>query len=275
MNEQELRDGLRDVVVASSPPPPMNPNTALDAAHRAQRKRRTAWAGAGAGLAVVAVATGVMFALGGGGRPAELPVAAPATPTDTKPSWPDGQPDRTARSGPQAQKGADLQHAVIAALPATLTVDPDLKYPGSDDLVTAPQAQFRDRDKGTDVWEYESIVAVKTASKSGTGRVIVQVVTPGNSEPTDVCALAKNFWSVSGTCQVRDVQGKKVGVVSQTKDARIDQTAAYRYDDGTIVYAAQSRSPDNDGQPNGQLAQPPLTLDQLAALPLNAAFKIS
>jgi hypothetical protein len=119
----------------------------------------------------------------------------------------------------------------------------------------------------------------KAAPNAGTGRVLVESVTPGNSGPTDVCELAKGFWGVGGTCETRQVQGKTVGLITKTQDPRIDQVVAYRYDDGTTVAVAQTKQPDNTGDSttpaNGSMAQLPLTEDQLLPLVLSPAFKVS
>ncbi len=116
------------------------------------------------------------------------------------------------------------------------------------------------------------------APAAGTGRVIVEVHTPGNAAPADLCAAAVQFWGIGGSCALRDVRGTPVGVVTRSEDPRIDQAAAYRYPDGTVVYAAQSKEPNNLGMTGnpvaGSLPQLPLTVDQLAALVLNPAFKI-
>jgi hypothetical protein len=293
MNEQELRDGLRGVVAASSPPPPMNPNTALDTGRRAHRRRRARWAGAGAAVAVTALAAGAVLALNrpdpGGVLPVDLgsaPAGSPADgPDNTKPSWPNGQKDRTATNGPQAQRGVDLLNALTAALPGTLVADPAVKYPGTQDTVTNAQAQFLDKAGEKEIWDYLATTAVttKAAPKAGTGRVIAEVYTPGKLGPDDMCDLARTFWGVGGDCTIYNVQGKQVGVVTKSEDPRIGQVAAYRYSDGTVVFAAQSKDPDNgrgmgatsgSGEP-ASMAELPLTVDQLAALTLTPAFKIS
>lgn len=299
MNEQELRDSLREVMVASSPPPSMNPTTALDAARRAHKRRRATYAGVAAGVAVVALAAGTMFALSPGESPLPIDPAAPpaAVPNiggsepnnggDTKTSFPDGQTDRTATKGPQAAKGEALLASLKTQLPGTLTVNTTITYPSSnpDDKhpVTASQSQFvdyADVAKTKQIWEYSATVAVnlKAAPTSGTGRILVQSVTPGPGRLTTVCDIAKRFWGVDGTCETREVQGKTVGLITKTRDPRIDQVVAYRYDDGTEVVVAQSRQPDNTGDrtkpADGSMAQPPLTVDQLLPLVLSPAFKV-
>ncbi|MEV4313415.1 hypothetical protein [Actinocrispum sp. NPDC049592] len=280
MNEQELRDGLRDAMAASSPPPPMSPTSALDAAHRAHRRRRARWAGAGAAAAVAALAAGAVLAVNRG--PAELPIVDPAAGAKTtaagktQPQWPDGQTDRTARNGPRAEKSAALLQALTTALPPTLGVDTDLKYPQSKDPVTAPQSQYIDTINGKQIWEYMATAEVyaKAAPNAGSARLVVQVRTPGNTDPADPCALAKSFWGAGGTCVSKDMQGKKVGVATSTEQGSTRQTAAYRYSDGTTVFASQSVSPRNNMDPGGGMTTPPLTVDQLCAFVLTPGFQL-
>jgi hypothetical protein len=293
MNEQELRDGLREVMVASSPPPAMNPNAALDSARRAHKRRRATYAGSAAGVAVVALAAGTMFALSPGEAPLPIDPAAAPPPVNvsgsaagsgesTKTEWPDGQQDRTATSGPQAAKGNALLDALKGSVPDTLTVNLKTEY-GPGHPVTGSQSQFEDYiggDKTKQIWEHLATVAVnlKTAPNGGTGRIFVQVVTPGGNKALDVCEVAKRFWGIGGTCAPQQIQGKTVGVIAKSNDPRIDQAAAYRYDDGTTVVVAQSMQPTNEGGGNapapGSMTALPLTMEQLAPLALSPAFKV-
>jgi hypothetical protein len=299
MNEQELRDSLREVMVASSPPPSMNPNAALDSARRAHKRRRATFAGTAAGVAVVALAAGTAFALSPGETPLPLdPASAPPPATappvsggadqQTKPEWPNGQQDRTATNGPQAAKGDALLAALKTQLPDTVTVNTTITYPDMNPNdkrpVTASQSQFVDYvngDRTKEIWEYAATVAVNTkaAPNAGTGRVMVQTVIPGDNKSTEVCDLAKGFWGGGGTCAARLIQGKTVGVITKSEDQRLDQVVAYRYDDGVTVIVAQSKQPSNEGDStkpaDGSMAQPPLTVDQLTPLVLSPAFKLS
>jgi hypothetical protein len=301
MNEQELRDSLRQVMVASSPPPSMNPNAALDSARRAHKRRRATFAGTAAGVAVVALAAGTAFALSPGETPLPVDPAGPGQPAvvtaappvsggadqQTKPEWPGGQQDRTATNGPQAAKGDALLASLKTQLPDTVTVNTTITYPDTNPSdkrpVTASQSQFVDYvngDRTKQIWEYAATVAVnsKAAPTAGTGRVMVQTVIPGNTKSTDVCDVAKSFWGAGGTCAPRLIQGKTVGVITKSDDQRLDQVVAYRYDDGVTVIVAQSRQPSNEGDStkpaDGSMAQPPLTIDQLTPLVLSPAFKL-
>ena len=69
-----------------------------------------------------------------------------------------------------------------------------------------------------------------------------------------------------GMAVARDLKGD---------DNRIDQWAAYRYPDGTVVYVAQSRSAVNGDSNLQPLTTLPLTVPQLAALAVNPKFHLS
>nr|WP_042179403.1 hypothetical protein [Kibdelosporangium sp. MJ126-NF4]CEL13805.1 hypothetical protein [Kibdelosporangium sp. MJ126-NF4]CTQ88173.1 hypothetical protein [Kibdelosporangium sp. MJ126-NF4] len=301
MNEQELRDGLREVMAVSSQPPSMNPTEALDAAKRAHKRRRATWAGAGAGAAVVALAAGTVFALTPSNDTLPIDVAATANTTDgtpmttngtaitksgTETSWPTGQVDRTARNGPRSDTANGVLATLKAALPDTLTVDETTTRPGGGGKITLSQANFNNyygQGNKQEAWDYSAIAAVasKTNPQGGTGRVLVTVFTPGNPAyaDTDVCVLTGKFWGVRGTCEPRTVQGKTVGVIVKPQDSRISTVVGYRYDDGTVVFVAQSTAPNNEGDssgpPAGSMSTLPLTVEQLAPMALNPAFKVT
>ncbi|TCO56028.1 hypothetical protein [Actinocrispum wychmicini] len=279
MNEQELCDGLRDVMVASSPPPSMNPNSALDAARRAHRRRRATWAGIGAGATVIAVATTVVLALSPGeGQSLQVAAPPPSASQDTKTSWPNGQTDRTARNGPRAERGNVVHDALVAALPDTLALDTRAtaqQSGGSDPLPLAhTQAAFDGKHGNVEVWRYTVDVAVvrKAAPNAGTGKVYVEVLTPGNDADTDLCQAATEWWTNKGACTLNTVQGKQIGVVRDSPDDRISQVVAYRYPDGTLVVAAQNTKVSHTTLPG--LGDNPMTIEQLSALALNPAFKL-
>jgi hypothetical protein len=238
---------------------------------------------AGAGLtAVLVAATSVAASVGlhPAGRPMN-PAAIPSTipkPADTKPTWPldgNGQPqeDATARSGVRYQQGVKLPKEVTHAVPAGWT-----KPTGKTDSgipLQDHQAQVEGDNSG-DTWSYLASAAV---SKGGrTGRLLAKVHTPGNGLPAnDPCALARTFWGLRGDCQVVTVGTAKVGVVVKppADDDRIDQWAAYRYPDGTVVYVAQSRNATDDDSDLKPLTGLPLTVPQLAALATDAKFHLN
>lgn len=82
MNEHELREAMRAAMSLTSPPPPMNVTTVLNAARQAHRNRIGTIAGAGTAAAVVTVVIGASVAVGhdGGALPADSPTLPP-TPT--------------------------------------------------------------------------------------------------------------------------------------------------------------------------------------------------
>jgi hypothetical protein len=242
------------------------------AAGRQAVRRRAAWAGAGL-TAVLVVATSVAVAAGLQPRPAP-PVTAAAIPqpTDTKPSWPldgDGRPqqDATAHAGKRYDQGVKLLKLVTRSAPAGWT-----RPTGKTDS-GLPLQEHQAQVDG-DGWSYLASAAV---SKGGrTGRLLAEVHTPGNQVTgTDPCALAGTFWSMRGDCQVVTVGSAKVGVMIRASgDDRIDQWAAYRYPDGTVVYAAQSRNAANGPSSLKPLTTLPLTVQQLAALAADPKFHL-
>jgi hypothetical protein len=252
---------------------------ALAAGHRAVR-RRAAWAGAGL-TAVLVVATSVAVAVGlqPQNRPMNAGASARVTrtpsPDDTKPSWPldgNGQPqeDATARSGVRYEQGVKLLSQVTRSVPAGWTLpkgQTDSGIPLRDH-----QAEVEGDNSG-DTWSYLASAAVAKGGR--TGRLLAEVHTPGNGLPAnDPCALAKTFWNMGGDCQVVTAGSAKVGVVATSHDDWIDQWAAYRYSDGTVVYVAQSHTAANDHSSLKPLTKLPLTVPQLAALAADPKFHL-
>ncbi len=134
-----------------------------------------------------------------------------------------------------------------------------------------PQGQYASSDGEPDYWEYAAAIPVQKDDK--VGQLRVQSTTPDGKPATDPCKLAKTFWGGTGSCTIVDVGGKKVGVVTTSGRDAYDQWAAYRYDDGTVVFLAQSKKTDNPGL--SPLAQPVFTNRQLAELVMSPKFKIS
>ncbi|MDQ2588214.1 hypothetical protein [Saccharothrix yanglingensis] len=304
MNEQELRKALHDAVVASSPPPPMDPRTALGAARRADRRRKTTWGAGVAGLAVVGIAVGAtLLPSHAGGGSAEVGASQPGTPTVTAtttvppttvtttvmptttgtaaptsrgsaPSWPDGQTDRTATSGPRAAKGSGLVDALAGALPVgSITQERGGAAPRT-------QAQFVDYAGDLQVWEYliEAPVSPSGAA-AGVARVLVQVETRGNSRVRDLpgCGPAIDEpYPVrgDGRCDVVRVGGADVPVVTALDAGPTDyeQAAFHRHADGTLVVVAQSRRHPVARGP--ALTEPLLTPQQLAGIAVDPAFHL-
>jgi len=307
MNETELRDGLHEVIAASSPPPPMDAVAVLDAARRARIRRRAVWAGSGAAAGVVAIAVGTTVALSGGWTPSRLTgPAGPGAPSvtgaskvpgqgtsappgtglpqgtgvpqgeDTKTPWPTGpdgspQQDRTANAGPRNDTGARLLDELVAVVPPGYTVPQGEPGPNDDPWVRYHQAQFAERVDGVEVWEYLASLAVQQGGNAG--RLFVEVHTPRNNLPADPCELARSLWGLGGDCELVDIGGTQVGVVVHATDGRgeFDQWAAYRHADGTVVFVAQAQR--YRGLTAG-LPQPLFTVQQLTELATADRFHV-
>ncbi|MFG1626731.1 hypothetical protein [Kribbella sp. NPDC049227] len=287
MNEDDLNEALHDVIVRSSPPPSMDPARALDQARRARKRRRAAWAGVavvplvvgvGAGPALVSSYTGNRSAgqmvAGGTSTTQPLPTPKPVstmTPTTRKTGdpWPEGQADRTATAGPRAARSVTLMHDLSSSVPPGFST-PNLKYPDGRPMRSS-QTQYASDDGEQDYWEYKADIPVQKDDR--VGQLLVQSTTPDGKPATDPCKLARQFRSGTGTCTIVDVGGKKVGVVTTNGRGSYDQWAAYRHDDGSVVYFAQAKKSDDPGR--SPLTQPVFTTRQLAELVTSAKFKIS
>ncbi|MEU4803172.1 hypothetical protein [Actinosynnema sp. NPDC023587] len=313
MNEDELKSALHDAMVASSPPPPMSPEAAVAAGQAARRRRKTAWGGAVAGLAVVAITVGAVLVpqlAGGSGegavieaggrssdpRPvppgwsgvtATTPPSPTGSPAQTAPStasgpterrWPDGQTDRTATSGPRAEKSVRVLNELGSSLPPTFqAVDKQASGGGWSGPMRYTQSQFATyygRDEQS--WEYLATTPVVRDGSPGVGRLWIQVATKGNrmSSTTSPCQASDAAWSIKGTCEVVDVGGKEVGYLTAARgeESDLDELAIYRHDDGTVVYLGQSAAYRNTGHPalSGQV----FTREQLAALVIDEKFHL-
>lgn len=284
MNEQELRQAMHATMASTTAPPPMNESLVLDAAVRSERRRRARWAGVGSAvaaaavvaLAVVVVATtsgaGGPDAVGTGGGPTSTSrtttsptgTEEPSTESSTETSWPNGQTDRTASSGPRFDQGATLLDTLTSMVPAGYGAPGDLTYGdpayGGDPL-RYHQAQYRDTYDGVEVWEYEAQLPVTKGT--GVGRLLVEVTTAGSGETGDGCDLPP-LWGLEGTCEPRTVGDKKVGVYTGVAGTDFDSWAVYRHEDGTIVAIGQAVEYVGSGKP--KLAEPPLSADRMAEL---------
>lgn len=283
MNEEDLNEALRDVMVRSSPPPSMDSARALEQAHRVRKRRRVAWAAVAVVPLVVAVGAGPSLIadladrsagpMVAGGIGTTKPVATP-TPTvapttrKTGDPWPEGQTDRTATAGPRAVRAVTLMTDLSSSVPAGFST-PDLKYPDGR-AMRSPQTQYASNDGERDYWEYQASIPVQKDDR--VGQLMVQSITPDGKPATTPCKLALRYWGRTGPCTVVDVGGKKVGVVTAGSGSA-DQRAAYRHEDGTVVYLAQARK--SDDAKRSPLKQPVFTTGQLAELVTSAKFKIS
>lgn len=314
MNEHELKSALQDAMVASSPPPPMSPEGAVAAGRAARRRRKTAWTGGVAGLAVVAIAVGAVLVpqfTGGGtteaggppltttappppsASPSVSPTASPppsaSVDASGKPEWPDGQTDRTARSGPRADKSVQVLNDLGASLPPTYeAVDKEPLTPGdTPETWHGPmrytQSQFEDYyDGDKQVWEYMGTTPVTQDGTSGVGKLWILVLTKGNrfADVSSPCEAKQAVWTISrGECRLLDVDGKKVAHLTAGPSGEgpydingMDEAAIHKHDDGTLVVIAQSREFRRSGHP--ALAELPFTADQLAKLATERKFHL-
>ncbi|MEU4449012.1 hypothetical protein AB0K14_38935 [Actinosynnema sp. NPDC050801] len=312
MDERELKSALEEVMVASSPPPPMSPEAALDRGRRAQRRRKATWGGAVAGLAVVAIAVGAVMVpnLTGGGADVQVAGGQPSgprppvtTPTGSPPSeppavsvtppsggppksgtstpWPDGQGDRTATSGPRADKGVRLLNDLASSLPPGVKAE-DRTRIGFPDYgpMTWRQAQFSEYVGDLQVWDYDARTPVVITGEAGVGELSIRVETRGNTRLgglTGCEAATKYPYPVAGgACRLVDVGGKQVAVVTgATPDAganTMEAGAFYRHPDGTLVTVGYSSEFRDSGHP--ALSRPALTEAQLAAIAADAKFHL-
>lgn len=289
MNEQDFRDALRQTMTTEAPPPPMSDAPVLDAAHRDRGRRRAMWAGAGSALAVVAIAVGVVVI----GPPGDegVQVGGPAVQTtdtanqpprtgapnsdtkNTETSWPDGQTDRTARSGPRFDHGVELGAALAAVIPAGYESPDDLTggdaasgtYP-----LKSNQAQYMDTVNGTEVWGYDAWAPLTKGN--GVGELSVNVLTSGLGGTGQACDIAQAIGISEGNCTEVTVDGKKVGVIDITVDGQRTQRAVYRFANGSAVTVTQSANYSNAGLP--ALDALPMTGEQLAALAVDSRFDV-
>jgi hypothetical protein len=290
MKEEDLSEALHDVMVRSNPPPSMDPASALDQARRARKRRTVTLTGAavvtlvvgiGAGPALVANYTssrsaGQMVAGGTGttqpvSTPQPVSTVTPSAPTTRKSGdpWPEGQVDRTATTGPRADRAVTLMHELSSAVPPGFST-PNLKYPDGRPM-RWPQAQYASSEGEQDYWDYQAIIPVQKDGR--VGQLLALSTTPNGKPAKAPCKLAQEFWGGTGTCTVMDVGGKKVGVVTANGRGRYDQWAAYRHADGTVVYLAQAKKTDDEGR--SPLTQPVFTTRQLAELVTSTKLKIS
>jgi hypothetical protein len=274
LNEQDFRTALRDTMSGQVEPPQMSDSPVLEAAHRDLRRRRAKWAGLGSAAAVVAVAVGVAVLAppgsGDGGVRAGSQPSVPASgrgANNTEKSWPNGQTDRTATSGAQHERAATLADKLAEVAPAGYDLPDSL--PGTEFPAKEYQAQYEDTIGGREVWDYMAYVS--PTKGTGVGELLVDVRSPGGVTG-DGCGINPPVWGMTGDCAEVAVGDKRVAVVNITTDNRFNQWAGYRYEDGTVVFVAQSLSHYGTGQP--ALDALPFTPEQLAALAGDPRFKV-
>ena len=301
MDENELRSALRTTMAHHPEPPPMQSSGVLVAARRAAR-RRNLLASAGGAAALVAVTAVVIPAqnlLGTSGgtsyeaaapaastNPAAEPSAIPVPPEapqrsgrplpsgvtevgplSSKNTWPaEASGDATFDSGGRYQKGRALLADLLEVVPAGYTT-PQGTAP---DGIPHQSHQATVEDDG-----FAYLASAAVAKGGGTGRLLVEVHAAGNDLPSDPCSLARSFWSMGGRCVVEEVDGGvKVGVADSTGDRSIDQGAAYRHDDGTVVFVAQAKAGASAEGVEPGLTELPLGVPDLAELATDKRFRL-
>ncbi|SMD12416.1 hypothetical protein [Lentzea albidocapillata] len=280
MNEQDLKRAFQDVVVASSPPPSMDPGIALGRAHKARSKRRASITGAAVAVLVVGVGLGSAFALNpqgttnylvGAGQSSSSNPGMPGSQWGEK--WPVGQSDRTATNGPQADRGVQLLNALMASAQAGGFETPKLKYQAPEyqnGEMQRTRAQIStNKGQTPEVWVYTAHVPVQKNGK--VGMMLAEVSMPRPSDPAEPCALAKRFWGMSeATCKVRDVNGVQVGDASSQEEGRVMQWMSYKAPNGWTVNIAQNASYEGSGYPG--LDGNPFLASELATMATDAKF---
>ena len=280
MNEQDLKRAFEDVVVASSPPPSMDPGRALDVARRARSKRRSSVVGALVAVLVVGVGLGSAFALNPKGTEEYLTGAGPSSSsskaaepaTEWGEDWPVGQSDRTATNGPQADRGTLLLNELKASAPQGYDT-PALNYkdPSFHGSMLRAQAQIStNKGEKPEIWDYTAYVPMRKNDK--VGMFFAKVSMPDPKAPTEPCELARMSWgSRDASCKIVEVGGKQVGVASvAAPDAGQSTWATYRAVNGWVVTIAQSAVYQYSGYP--ALDAEPLLTPQIAALAADPKF---
>lgn len=282
MNEEDLKRAFQEVVVASSPPPSMDPGSALDRAHKARSKRRSSIAGAVVAVLVVGIGLGSAFALNPQGTKDYLVGAGPSSSSSSSTGvpdtqwgekWPVGQSDRTATNGPQADRGVQLLNELIASAQAGGYETPALKYQQPEyqngDMQRTQAQISTDKGETPEVWVYTAHVPVRQNGK--VGMLLAEVSMPRASDPAAPCALAKRFWGMSNaTCKERDVNGVKVGDASSQEEGRVMDWISYKAPNGWTVNIAQAASYEGGGYP--ALDRNPFLSSELATIATDPRF---
>jgi hypothetical protein len=250
MNEQDLKRAFEDVV-ASSPPPAMDPAVALGKAHEARSRRRASITGAVVAVLVVGAGLGSAFALNSRGTT-----------------------DHVA--------GAGLLELARASVPAGYDA-PDIKFdlPGYNRSMLRGESRMLTNEGETpEVWQYTAELPVRKGEK--VGALTVQVTTAGPEDATEPCALARRFRpNDEVSCKIIEVSGKQVGVAYTTNTVEYTPEggailrapgtwASYRAGNGWTVTVLQQAEYQASGHP--KLDAEPLPSPQLAALAADPKF---
>ncbi|WP_033437869.1 hypothetical protein [Saccharothrix sp. NRRL B-16314] len=314
MNEHELKSALQDVMVASSPPPPMDAGAALDRGRRAHRRRKATWGGAVAGLGVVAIAVGAVLVpnlAGGGGvaqvgarssevqssetlssdpRPSLTSIPPSPSGTDTsdvaspssgdeKTPWPNGQGDRTSTNGPRADKSVTVLNHLASSLPTGVKAEDRTRIGFQDHgPMTRAQSQFVDYAADRlEVWEYLAITPVVRGGAPGVGHLWVQVDTKGNTRLRDLegCGMVISQPYVRGDGRCDIVDvDGKPVVVVTGNGAENGMEQAAFYRYDDGTVVIVAQSKGYEFSGHPALAEPPLTSQQLAAIAADPTFHL-
>jgi hypothetical protein len=200
------------------------------------------------------------------GQPTSVPTGGatePSCPDPTETPWPDGQTDRTARSGPHFQKGVQLQQDATDLLPAGFAA-----------VQPSNQSQFERYVGQLQVWNTQTIIGARKGNRTGTVLVENFSADP-NSAHTPLCTVAANeFAGKAADCQTLSVAGKTVAFFNQPSNnysPQLQQWAAYRSPDGAITFVAQGKTFASEARPSGHpLTALPYSKGQLVALAVNS-----
>jgi hypothetical protein len=198
----------------------------------------------------------------------------------TEPSWPHGQTDRTATGGPRADKARKLLDDLKSALPTGLRAEDRTRIGFAEyGPMTHHQGQYADTLDGVEVWEYTATTPVVRPGEPAVAELWIQVETRGNNRVRgEACEAATQYpYPIAGgTCQVVEVGGERVGVVTgavaDPDRNTYDSAAFHRHPDGTLVMIGVAKAYGESGHPG--MAEVPLTAQQLAAMAVDPRFHL-
>ncbi|GAA3020938.1 hypothetical protein [Actinokineospora globicatena] len=275
MDEHSLRSAFTEAMNSTPTPPEMDGERVLHDARQAKRAHRAKLAGFASAAAVVVVAAGAFAlpVLGGGvadsvavgstRHPTQSQTGSPdPTATETKPTFPSGQSDRTETSGPQDDRSKVLLTRVLEVVPPGYTAPEQFDNP---DSLPARDHQAQVVDDHAEVWEYLGYITVGKGDGRW-GRIVAASVHFGQGAVG--CGTEES--RPPAECKTIEVGGKHVAVY--TGVGRPDQWAVYQHPDGVVVTVTQSKSIMPQIQP---LADYPFTASELAALATGTKFTLS
>ncbi|GLY49547.1 hypothetical protein [Lentzea sp. NBRC 102530] len=275
MNEEDLKRAFQDVVVASSPPPSMDPGIALEKAHQARSKRRASVTGAVVAVLVVGVGLGTAFALNPAATEDHLLGTGPSS--SSRP--PGGSPHlKPPLSGPRYENAKKLLGDLKTVVPAGYSIpklEPyDARYDHNEsEIFRAIPTPGEEEGTVSDVWFYQARIAVQKEDRVGVLEVYVRALGPDAT--ADSCAASLLLGGTGGDCGYVSVNGQQVGVARAVDDRRkVDVAASFRASNGTVVTVMQDRQVGYErGRPG--LESDVFTDEQLAAIATDPRFAIA